>query len=296
MTYRSLLVYLDDSTANRARSSASIQLAKALDAHLVGLAPTGSIGASNATQAMALDTLRDEAEQATDRFRSQCRAAGLKSYEVVTPESDSAASLVRHAQTSDLVLLTQPEPGMQSLQDIVQQVVLGSARPSLVLPHAKAVKTLGTRVMVAWNDSREATRALTDALPMLRLAQSVQVVCWNDGQNKNEGKPGSNIAGNHIEGDPKDHKEGGQPGRTKAIRARLDALQPWLMRHGVSAELHLETLEGELARSLLARAASHGTDLIVIGAQGRDRDARPVMGSTTRALLMATTVPLLISH
>ena len=106
MTYRSLLVLLDQGPLCAARSQAAMRLDKALDCHLVGVAPTGLIdmpvtahAASSLADfaALAWDTLRDQAERAADHFRDECRAAGVKSCEAVIDESDKAPSLVRHA-------------------------------------------------------------------------------------------------------------------------------------------------------------------------------------------------------
>ena len=120
MTYRSLLVLLDHDPLCAARTRAAMQLAARLDCHLVGVAPTGLIdlplspGAASSLMdlaALAWDTLRDRAEEATQTFRDACRAAGVKSFEAVVDECDAAPSLVRHAHCSDLTIVTQADPG-----------------------------------------------------------------------------------------------------------------------------------------------------------------------------------------
>ena len=280
MTYRSLLVLLDQDPLCAARSQAAMRLANVLDCHLVGVAPTGLIdlpvsapaAASLADfAALAWDTLRDQAEQVAVRFRDECRAAGVKSSEAVIDESDKAPSLVRHAHCSDLTMLTQADPaapGHRLVQDLVEQVLLYSARPTLILPYAGRFDTIGTNVMVAWDDSREAARAVSDALPLLRLAEHVQVVSWNE-------------AG-AIE--------------DKTLRPRLDALHRWLMWQGVSAEVRVETTSGGIADAMLSRAADLNSDLIVMGAYGHARWTERVLGGATRGLLASMTVPVLMSH
>ena len=280
MTYRSLLVLLDQDPLCAARSQAAMRLAKALDCHLVGVAPTGLIdlpasahaAASLAEYAaLAWDTLRDQAERATDRFRDGCRAAGVKSCEAVIDESDQAASLVRHAHCSDLTLLTQADPTSREYRrarDLVEQVLLYSARPTLILPYAGRSDSIGTKIMVAWDDSREAARAVSDALPLLRLAEHVLVVNWNE-------------AG-AIE--------------NQTLRPRLDALHRWLMWQGVSAEVRVETTDIGIAQAMLSRAAELNTDLIVMGAYGHARWTERVLGGATRGLLASMTVPVLMSH
>jgi nucleotide-binding universal stress UspA family protein len=279
MTYRSLLVFLDPGPLCRVRTEVAMRLAKTLDCHLVGLAPTGVIdvpaAAESAAQlvefaALAWDTLRDHAKETAQRFREACHAAGIKSFEAVVDEADKAPSLVRHAHCSDLTLLTQADPTSPShrlVQDLVEQVVLYSARPTLILPHAGRFDTIGSSVMVAWDDSREATRALTDALPLLRLASRVEVVSWNEARSDDV-----------------------------ALRRRLDALQQWLTWQGVPAEVRIETTNMGIAEAMLSRAADLNANLIVMGAYGHSRWAERVLGGATRGLLASMTVPVLMSH
>ena len=280
MTYRSLLVLLDQDPLCAARGQAAMRLAKLLDCHLVGVAPTSLIDLPVSAQAaasladftaLAWDTLRDQAERAADRFRDECRAAGVKSSEAVIDEADKALSLVRHAHCSDLSVLTQADPaalGYRLAQDLVEQVVLYSARPTLILPYAGRFETIGTQVMVAWDDSRESARAVSDALPLLRLAKQVLVVSWNEA------------------GAVED----------KTLRPRLDALHRWLMWQGVSADVRVETTGIGIAESMLSRAADLGADLIVMGAYGHARWAERVLGGATRGLLASMTVPVLMSR
>jgi nucleotide-binding universal stress UspA family protein len=279
MTYRSLLVFLDHGPACRARTEVALRLARTLDCHLVGLAPTGTIdipaAAESATQlaefaALAWDTLRDQAKETAQRFRDACQAAGLKSFEAVVDEASKAPSLVRHAHCSDLNLLTQADPGSSThyeAQDVVEQVVLYSARPTLILPHAGRFDAIGSNVMVAWDDSREATRALTDALPLLRLARRVEVVGWNEDRSDDA-----------------------------VLRQRVDALQRWLTWQGVPADVRIETTNMGIGDAMLSRAADLNADLIVMGAYGRSRWAERVLGGATRSLLASMTVPVLMSH
>ena len=280
MTYRSLLVLLDHDPLCGARAQVAMRLAKELDCHLVGVAPTGLVDvpasqevATPLTQftTLARATLRDHAEQAAERFRDECREAGVTSFEAVVDEADKAPSLVRHAHCSDLTVLTQAGPngpGHRWAQELVEQVVLYSARPTLILPCAGLCDTLGTTVMVAWDDSREAARALSDALPLLRRAERVQVVSWNE-------------AG---------------AGADKTLRPRLDALHQWLMWQGVSADVRTETTSIGIADAMLSRAADLKADLIVMGAYGHARWAERVLGGATHGLLASMTVPVLMSR
>jgi nucleotide-binding universal stress UspA family protein len=279
MTYRSLLVFLDHDPLCVARTHVAIQLAKELDCHLAGVAPMGLVDVPPSQEvatplaqyaALASATLRDHAEQAAERFRDECRKAGVTSFEADVDDADKAPSIVRHAHCSDLTVLTQADPnGHRWAQELVEQVVLHSARPTLILPRASRVDTLGTTAMVAWDDSREAARALSDALPLLRRAERVQVVSWNE-------------AG---------------AGDNKTLRTRLDSLHQWLAWQGVSSDARVEkTTRIDIAQAMLSRAADLNADLIVMGAYGHARWAERVLGGATRGLLASMTVPVLMSH
>jgi nucleotide-binding universal stress UspA family protein len=280
MNYRSLLVMLDNGSGCADRMQLATHLARDLDCHLVGLAATGLIdvpsgGRSSAPlgqyAALAWDALRDQAESATERFREQCHRAGVASFEAVIDEADKAESLIRHAHFNDLVIVTQARTAASDgrrQQDLVESVILGCARPTLVLPHAGRFESVGAKVLVACDDSREAARALIDALPLLRRASRVEAVCW---------------------------REKDSPGDT-VVHARLDATHHWLRRHGVTSHVYVETAKGRLADAMLARAGQFGADLIVMGAYGHSRWTERILGGATRGMLAAMTVPVLMSH
>jgi nucleotide-binding universal stress UspA family protein len=280
MTYRSILVLLDASPLCAPRTRTAIGLARSMDCHLVGIAPTGLIdippilGAKASLEefsSMAWDTLRAAAGRSTDLFRHECRSAGLRSFEAVVDEFDILRSLVRHAHCSDLCVLSQADPadpGRRQSQELLEQFVLFSARPTLIVPYTGGAQPLGTHAMVAWDDSREAARALSDALPLLRHAKQVDVVRWNE--------------------------RGASQAPTE--RQDLDALQKWLMWQGVQAEVHIETTEIGIADAMLSRCADMSVDLLVMGAYGHARLTERVLGGATRGLLASMTVPVLMSH
>jgi nucleotide-binding universal stress UspA family protein len=280
MTYRSLLVLLDHGAACTARTHYALRLAKDLDCHLVGLAPTDLLdlptslkaaSSLNEYAAMVWDALRDQAERAADTFRDACHAVALRSFEAVIDEANKADSLVRHARCSDLTVLTQPDPAdpqHAAARALTESVILQSARPTLVLPFAGHFEGTAGRVMVAWNDSREAARALADALPLLQHAQQVEVVTWSETAASN-------------------------PDR---VRTQLDSLQQWLMWHGVAAQTRVEPAPAGIADAMLSRAADTDVGLIVMGAYGHARWSERVLGGATHGLLASMTVPVLMSH
>jgi len=280
MSYRSVLVLLDTGPACRVRLQLAVRLVRDLDCHLVGLAPTGVIDIPTVSGALPLltdraalawDQLRDHAEEAAQRFRDECRCAGVRSFETVIDEEDHATSIIRHARCSDVIMVSQahPEvPGQQQERAMVEQVVVRSARPTLVIPRSPRFMHTGTNIMVAWDDSREAARAVADALPLLQRARSVQVVSWD------------------------------QPGGVSnaVLHARADSVQRWLKRHAVDTTAHVLQRPADLADAMLVHAAGMEADLVVMGAYGRPRWAERMLGGATHGMLQSMTVPVLMSH
>ena len=122
-------------------------------------------------------------------------------------------------------------------------------------------------MLVAWDESREAARALADALPLLQLAEQVEVVHWNP---------------THAE--------------SHGLDERLIELRQWLFLQGVRSEVRVEHTRIGIAETLLSRAADLDAGLIVMGAYSRGPWAERVLGGVTRKLLASMTVPVLLSH
>lgn len=280
MTYRSLLVLLGNDRRCAVRTAAAIELARHFEAHLVGLAATGLVempviadasGSFENLAELAWTVLREDAEKAAETFREACQAADLPSFEAVVDVSDRVSSLVHHAHCSDLCIVSQASldaPGRHRQQREVEQMVLQCARPTLLLPDIGNFETIGSRALVAWDDSREAARAISDALPLLRRASQVQVISWIE-----------SIADDEALQDK-----------------RLQALQRWLMWQGVTAEVRTETSTIAVPEALLSRAADMQADLVVMGAYGHARWTERMLGGATRGILASMTSPVLMSH
>jgi nucleotide-binding universal stress UspA family protein len=277
MTYRSIVVHVASDSGFDARVGLAVELACNMDSHLLGVAPTGLVGmpvalepaAMGPLHELAVEAMRNEARSAEARFREACEQAGLKSFDSVVDKADPVESLVRHARCSDLCIVGQPDPRHEEhrlKRQQLEQVILHSARPTLIVPYVAGTTTVGRGALVAWDDSREAARAVSDALPLLRLAQRVDVVSW------------------------------AERGRTTIRPEQLQALQHWLIRQGVAANVHAETTDDGIAETVLSRAADLGSDLIVMGAYGHTRWREVVLGGATRGLLASMTVPVLMSH
>lgn len=270
MTYRSILVHLDDSPRCPQRVALAASLALTQGAHLLGLSPTGvvSLPPSMQPQVTAMQAARDEmkarATERVRRFEAQVASLGLLSHEGRVHDDDTLSAVLQHARGCDLVVLGQHDPQQATplvSWDLPQQIFLHSGRPVLVVPYAGDFSSTGHKVVVAFSDSRETARAMADALPILRQAQQVDVISFNE--------PAS---------------------------APQQAMHEWLQRQGVKAKVHIESTEMDIGNALLSRAFDLGADLIVMGGYGHSRVAELVVGGVTRTVLSQMTVPVLISH
>lgn len=280
MAYKDLLVCLDDSDGCAARIEAAVQLAAQHDAHLTGFFPIAEIALISYIEAQippdVRATMESEANARADaalgRFRAIAERNGI-GYETRTDRAlDTSLSGVAslHARYADLVIMGQvdPEEPPPVGRHLPEEVVLSSGRPVLVIPYVGAPAAIGQRVVVAWDASPEAARAVSDALPILTRARSVLVVSVN---------PQSTPLGH-----------GDLPGADIGVH---------LARHGVQVEVERVT-SGDLsvANALLSHVADRGADLLVMGAYAHSRVRELVLGGVTRSMLVSMTVPVLMAH
>jgi nucleotide-binding universal stress UspA family protein len=279
MTYKSILVLVDDTARCAARLDVAFELAQAFGAHVTALAVTPDMVVPPSVQvsygaelaAAHARAVRETLDPVKAGFLQQAARAGVTSTEWREAGGNAVATAALHARYADLLIVGQPGPDdtrSQPVRDFLEHLILSAGRPILVIPYAGKFTGIGTKALVAWNASREATRAVTDALPLLARAGSVAVLVI----------------------DPQDAGEihGDAPGADVSL---------FLARHGVKAEAH-PTASGKLAVGdvILSRASDIGADLIVMGAWGHSRVRELIMGGATRSLLEQMTVPVLLSH
>jgi nucleotide-binding universal stress UspA family protein len=138
----------------------------------------------------------------------------------------------------------------------------------LVVPYAGRFGECGRRVLVAWNASRAATRAVNDAMPLLARAETVTVLCIDPAA------------------DGRAHGE--TPGMDIAVH---------LARHAVKARVETTVSGGiGVGNALLSRVSDIGADLLVMGAYGHARVRELLLGGATRTILESMTLPVLMSH
>ena len=177
MTYRSIFVHADDSEACERRLAAAAHIARAYPAQLKAayLVPTSQVTpfASAVLRGDAKDRWFRQTAEAHDAVRARFHAiaaeAGVTDAVWVAPRVDPIGAAVLHARYSDLAIIGQPprdEVNAAFSAELAHAVVTSSGRPVLFVPYIGSQKTLGERVLIAWKDSRESARAVSDALPL----------------------------------------------------------------------------------------------------------------------------------
>ena len=117
----------------------------------------------------------ERAEQVEELFRIELRAHGLRGEWLLLSPGETAV-LIDLAKSFDLTILGQLSPEIRSTGFRPDEIVITTGRPVLVIPYAGTFDTVGRRVLVAWDGTREAARAANDALPLLENAEAVTVM------------------------------------------------------------------------------------------------------------------------
>ncbi|RZF25681.1 universal stress protein [Paraburkholderia sp. UYCP14C] len=275
MSYKTLLVHIDDSRRCDARVELALELAQRWDAHLIGLYAVSEgisrplFGTDDRFVAQLTALTADRRKMAQRAFLAAAERAG-RAAEWRAPEGSPVDVTTLHARHTDLLVLGQPDPQDPASyveRNFVGEVVLGAGRPALVIPRAGTVPTLGENVLIAWDGSREASRAIADAMPLLQRARFVGV---------------------DVVKPKHDHEAG--PGAIDVAA--------WLEAHGVRASFSTTPRLGTAGTgaTLLNRVSDLHADLLVMGAYGHSRARERVWGGVTRTMLESMTVPVLMAH
>jgi nucleotide-binding universal stress UspA family protein len=278
MSYKDILVYVDNTPAAQARVEAAVAIASSFGAHLTGLCVPYRPHMPQMIEARLGEHMVKLQEDVVGEWSKTSKAAFDKAtansglaLEWRCVEGDPEEMLCVHGRYADLIVIGQHDPNIASdypNPDLADHLTMAAGRPVVVIPYSGRFTAIGKRVMVAWNASRESARAVSDALPFLKLAKEVHILAVN---------PQCGLT-----------THGEAPGADIALH---------LARHGVNATAECLAAEDISAGDLLlARAADEDIDLIVMGCYGRSRLREMVMGGATRHMLSHMTLPVLMAH
>ncbi|HQY73422.1 MAG TPA: universal stress protein [Aestuariivirga sp.] len=284
MPFKTIMVLLNDSSRTEQLLDAASALARQFDAHLVGLyiLPTAKIYADVGLVATPMvfegyrDLFKSKLAEVRKKFEARAKQDGLKAewrtVNSIFPEI--AESAIAHSRSAELVVTSQIDYGPDGSieQDFVVRLVMESGRPVLIIPRkgsfAPRGEGIAEKAIVGINGTKESTRAMFDALPLLRLVKETRLV-WVDPYKESEAA-------------------GSVPGAEEAAV---------LARHGIKAVAEPMMTDGYNAgEALLMRANDLGADLLVMGAYAHSRMREFVFGGATRHVLEHMTIPVLMSH
>jgi len=282
MSYKTVLVHVDKDKHSSERVKLAAQIAMNEEAHLVGAAPSGISrfiyqsrfiyeGGGMATHLDShLEELRKAAKDSLALFESTVKSLGVHSYEARQVDDEAGAGVSLQARYSDLVVIGQTnldEPSSTTLPDFPEFVVMNSGRPVLIVPYVGRYDAMPKRVLIAWDASTSATRAVTAAIPLLKRAQNVDVVVFNP--------------------DSRGDAHGEMPGADIAL---------YLARHNIKVNVVRQKTDIDVGNALLSIATDLGSDMIVMGGYGHSRFREILLGGVTRTVLESMTVPVLMAH
>lgn len=279
MSYKTILVHLDKKSAAERRVRIAANLAIGENACLVGVAMIGistqtfqqaHIDERDPVLASHLKFLRDRAARFVREFEAEVQKMNVPSYEgrIVDGEANQGISLL--GRVSDLIVIGRTDLDEKSpvvAPDFPEYIMMNSGRPVLIVPPEYEKDTVGKRVMICWNASRESIRAVADAIPVLKKAELVQVVMFNV---DNEPDVNAELAGSDI------------------------AL--YLARHGINVEVLPPQKNKHIGTALLELGKQRSTDLLVMGGYGHTRFREFLLGGVTRTILGESDIPVLMSH
>lgn len=279
MPYKHLLVHMDTGPRALERLDLAVKLGQRWKARLTGLFAEGQIwGPSLARSKRPPQGYSKAVKAAAAQFEERVRQARLQSewWRVPDHEMEIGAIAARFCRYADLTILGQADSDEdRAPPDLPVHVLLESGRPVLLVPSAGHYPDVGRRVLVAWNGTREAARALNDAIPLMSDAKEVLLV---DIQRRNPGRK--------AEGE-----QAADIGRHLAAHGIVATRERILVTEEEVRSTGVEALD-----MLLNLSADFGADLVVMGARGRHGVPFPRAARSTRKSLQSMTAPVLLSH
>lgn len=281
MAYKSLLTVACSPEGVLGTVTAAAQIATAMDAHLDTLAlgvdrtqvGYSYVGSGAVVIAAAMDRAEGEAREAEAALNAALKAQGPTlrcSVESVVTQLGALTDVVgARARYNDLVILPLPYGKGRGIEDeaVTEAALFEGMSPVLVVPASGMKTAQPKRIVLAWNQTREALVAARRALPFLKRADMVQIVVV----------------------DPPAHgPERSDPG---------GHLCQLLVRHGVKAEVSVLARTLPHVSDVLARQVRDlDADLLVMGAYGHSRFREAILGGTTRDMLANAEVPVFLAH
>lgn len=271
-----IVVDLPIGNSRDAATPYAISVARMFDAKIAGVAmcyvPAILMSGMETVPVDWIESLRNEsaraANEAIGRFKEAAAKADLPAEAQVigTATEGIPRTFGQIARTFDLAIVAQTESQAASSTGLAAEATMfESGRPVIVVPSIQKEGIKLGSIIVCWDGSRTAARALADAMPLLERANSIEVINVGDGG--------------------------------REVQESLAAVGRHLARHNLTASTKALVADGsDVANVILSHAADLSADLIVMGGYGHSRLREFVLGGVTHSILDTMTVPVLMSH
>lgn len=275
MQLKDILVYLDDGASNVERVKTAFSLAKVHEARLTGVT-LASIKPAHLKTSNAKARVKISEQEASKRAAEFLELAKQQDILVETrvihgDESVAARKMAQFARNFDLVILRQAnpnKPNFSMVEEVAQQVIQLSGRPVFFMPYIGAHRIPCKKALIAWDGTPTATRAVHDALPLIKSIDEVIILVVKEGKKKT-------ARGELLADDLSDH----------------------LQRHGVNARVkRMNAGTFDVPTVILNQIAENDIDLLVMGGYGTPSLKQKIFGGVTRTLLTSMTIPVVMSH
>lgn len=276
MSYKDILVYLDDGKSNQERINTAFDLAKSQQARLTAvtlaaLKPAHMIVKDETAQ---FNISYQEAEKRIADFSQQATDHGIQFDSKII---DLAAgkglrkAIAQYARNFDLVIFRQANPNnknFEMIESISSKIVVHCGRPVFFMPYIGSHHIPARNALIAWDGTATATRAVHDSLPILKQVKQVTILVVTEGKSK-----------------------------TAKGELLADDLAAHLGRHGVNSQVRRTTTGSfDVPTVILNKIAEESLDLLIMGSYGTSGLQRKIFGGVTKKILDTMIVPVIMSH
>ncbi len=277
MSYSAIITHVQPGADAAPRLACARKLAQRFGAHLIGVGAEmiqtltfdNGYYALDAEWTVAMrQTIEQQLDVAHEDFKRETASLGAAGTSWSRGIDSPTPALAAASRAADIIVAGGAPRGAENAYPDISaaELTIQAGRPVLVAPPT-AKDLSAEKVVLAWKDTREARRALSDALPFLVTARGVLVLEVTDQDDEED------------------------------ARIRTEDVARALVRRGVAAEARVTLHDhAPAAQRLLEAAAAYGADLIVLGCYGHSRPGEWVFGGVTRDHLAQDDVFLLLSH
>jgi nucleotide-binding universal stress UspA family protein len=280
MPVKTILVYLPSERKSAPTLESVLKIASPRNAHVRGLhlIPDLPVYAEFPAEVSpeVIEHLQkagnDAAAAARKVFEETFKAAAVSHewHEFTASYGLGVDLIAEQGRTADLIVCGKASEDIPDAWDVfAETAIMNCGRPVLIVPSAKAPETIGNHVVIAWNETREAARAMFDSLDLIRDAATVRAITFIDHETQ---RP--------------------------AAESHGTSLIAVLSRHGIHASFDISFAGGSVSTgdAILSKLSDEGCDLLIMGGYGHSRFREMVFGGASREILRDTWVPTLVSH